>query len=385
VGASAGGLEALEAFFGGMPATTGMAFVVVQHLSPDYKSLMVELLSKHTRMPVRRADEEVVVEPDTVYLIPPKKNLEIEHGHLKLTDKGHVGVNLPIDIFFRSLAEDQAERGIGVILSGTGTDGMRGVRAPKEAGGLIVAQEPTSARFDGMPRAAISTGLVDYVLPPEAMAERLVRFANQVGPWSGASVVEPLLKTKEDGLAAVLDAVRKQTNVDFTHYKPGTVLRRLERRMHICQTESLEEYVHLIRESPREVTTLFKELLIGVTKFFRDVDAFEAIGAEAIAKAEARRRALPHGVRALPRREAGRRRARRAARREPRGLRAARPRARRAARRLVRVARCRGATGGDRAGARGARRSRAARDRARAARPRREATGVGRDHGLAAR
>ncbi|HAS51554.1 MAG TPA: chemotaxis protein CheR, partial [Gammaproteobacteria bacterium] len=178
VGASAGGLEALEAFFTPMASDSGLAFIVIQHLSPDYKSMMVELLSKRTSMPVRRAEEGMRVEANSVYLIPPKKNLSIFHGKLLLSESDHSrGINLPIDVFLRSLADDQAEKAIGVILSGTGSDGVRGVRAIKEAGGMIMVQSEESAKFDGMPRAAISTGLADFILPPDEMHSKLLSFA----------------------------------------------------------------------------------------------------------------------------------------------------------------------------------------------------------------
>jgi two-component system CheB/CheR fusion protein len=167
VGASAGGLEALEAFFSHMAADSGMAFIVIQHLSPDYKSMMVELLSKRTAMPVQRAEEGMRVEANSVYLIPPKKNLSIFHGKLLLSESDRSrGLNLPIDVFLRSLADDQADKAIGIILSGTGSDGVRGIRAIKEAGGMVMVQSEESARFDGMPRSAISTGLTDCILPP---------------------------------------------------------------------------------------------------------------------------------------------------------------------------------------------------------------------------
>ena len=281
IGASAGGLEALETFFDHAPCDSGLAYVVVQHLSPDYKSLMVELLSKRTRMPVRRADEGIVVEADCVYLIPPKKNLEIAHGRLKLTEKNaHATLNLPIDIFFRSLAEERGDRAIGVILSGTGSDGMRGVRAIKEVGGLAIVQDPASARFDGMPRSAISTGLVDYVSPPEEMPAQLVRYASH--HESARRAPPATLDLPEEGVPAVLAAVKRQTGVDFTHYKPGTIVRRIERRMHVTQCRTVAEYLVLVRESARETTTLFKELLIGVTKFFRDTEAFDVLSREVI-------------------------------------------------------------------------------------------------------
>ncbi len=180
IGASAGGLEALESFFSHMPPDSGFAFVVIQHLSPDYKSMMVELLSKHTSMRVQRAEEGMTVEANTIYLIPPKKNLTIFHGKLLLSEQDFSkGLNLPIDVFFRSLADDQGEKAIGIILSGTGSDGVRGLRAIKEAGGIGLVQSIESARFDGMPRSAISSGLADFVLPPHEMPEKLLAISKR--------------------------------------------------------------------------------------------------------------------------------------------------------------------------------------------------------------
>ena len=277
LGASAGGLEALEKFFDHMPASTGLAFVVVQHLSPDYKSLMVELLSKHTAMSVARAETGMPVERDTIYLLPPKKNLVIVRGRLELTEKVHGGgVNLPIDIFFRSLAADQAEHAIGIVLSGTGSDGMRGVRAIKEAGGLVVAQDPQTARFDGMPRSAVSTGLVDYVLPPEDMPEQLARYARHLYSSAGLRPL-PSGGGDDDGLGEILALLRRHAGVDFTHYKPSTVHRRIERRMGISDIHSLADYTAHVRNTPRELAVLYKELLIGVTKFVRDNEAFDSL------------------------------------------------------------------------------------------------------------
>jgi len=175
IGASAGGLEAIESFFKAMPVDSGRAFVVVQHLSPDYKSLMVELLSRKTAIPVHRAESGMRVAPNNIYLIPPKKNLTIFHGQLLLEDQSQRETpNLPVDIFLRSLAEDQGERAVAVILSGTGSDGARGVRAVKEAGGLVLVQDETTAKFDGMPRAAAASGLADFILPPEDMPSQLL-------------------------------------------------------------------------------------------------------------------------------------------------------------------------------------------------------------------
>lgn len=280
VGASAGGLEAIEALFNEMPSDTGMAFVVIQHLSPDYKSMMVELLSKRTDMPVIRAEDGMSVEPNHVYLIPPKVNLTIFHGKLLLSEQDHKhGLNLPIDIFLRSLAEDQGRRSVGIVLSGTGSDGMRGVRAIKEAGGMVMIQTAESAKFDGMPRSAISTGLADFILPSDKMAEQLVKFSRS--PLV-AKADYSRLSTAETDLDRIFAMLREKHKVDFTHYKPSTVNRRIERRMTVNQTDTLQEYVRLLEQMPRELTMLYRELLIGVTSFFRDSKAFDILSQSAL-------------------------------------------------------------------------------------------------------
>ncbi len=278
VGASAGGLEALEAFFSRMATDSGMAFIVIQHLSPDYKSMMVELLSKRTAMPVQRAEEGMRVEANSVYLIPPKKNLSIFHGKLLLSESDRSrGLNLPIDVFLRSLAEDQAEKAIGVILSGTGSDGVRGIRAIKEAGGMVMVQSEESARFDGMPRSAISTGLTDCILPPDEMPEKLLSFARH--PYAAKTDRPPALLTDEDNLTRIFALLRERTRVDFTFYKPSTVARRIERRIAVNQLPDLRDYVRYMEIHPSEVTTLYRELLIGVTNFFRDREVFDELEA----------------------------------------------------------------------------------------------------------
>ncbi len=277
IGASAGGLEAIEAFFTHMPSGSNMAFIVVQHLSPDYKSLMVELLSKKTPMPVHRAEDGMLVQPGNVYLIPPKKNLTIFHGRLLLSEQDHVrGVNLPIDVFLRSLAEDQAEKAVAIILSGTGSDGMRGVRTVKECGGIVMVQDEESAKFDGMPRSAISTGLADFVLPPDRMPDQLLAFAKH--PYSTKSSRSETILSDEDGLTRIFALLREKCKIDFTYYKPSTVTRRIERRMTISQTETIRDYLSFMLDYPAEVTALYRELLIGVTCFFRDQEAFDYVG-----------------------------------------------------------------------------------------------------------
>jgi len=274
IGASAGGLEAIESFFTNIQPVTGLAFIVVQHLSPDYKSLMVELLSKKTFMPVQRAEEGMLVLPDNVYLIPPKKNLTIFHGKLLLSDQDHSrGINLPIDVFLRSLAEDQAEKAVAIILSGTGSDGMRGVRTVKECGGIVMVQDEESAKFDGMPRSAISTGLADFILPPAKMPGQLLAFAKH--PYVTNTERSETLLSNEDGLTRIFALLREKCKVDFTYYKPSTVTRRIERRMTINQTETITQYLDFMLSYPGEVVALYRELLIGVTCFFRDQGAYD--------------------------------------------------------------------------------------------------------------
>ncbi len=282
LGASAGGLEALEAFFDHTPPDTGLVFVVIQHLSPDYKSLMVELLSRHTKMPVVRARDGVQVEANTVYLIPPKTDMTLSAGRLRLRehDPG-AGIHLPIDIFFRSLAEDCGERAVGIVLSGTGSDGMRGVRAIKDAGGMVMVQDETEAKFDGMPRSAMSTGLVDFVLPVAQMPAELITYIRACCDPPEARV-SSAIRSDEENLLRIAEILRRHTGVDFAHYKPATIVRRLERRMGINQATTLDEYIQVLERVPRERTVLCKELLIGVTKFFRDTEAFGLLETEVI-------------------------------------------------------------------------------------------------------
>lgn len=275
IGASAGGLEAIEAFFKKMPASSGLAFVVVQHLSPDYKSLMVELLSKHTEMPVNRIEDGVLVKENTIYLLPPRKNLSLFHGRLLLKEQDHSeGLNLPIDIFFRSLAEDMGEYAISVVLSGTGSDGTRGIRAIKERGGMVMVQDDETAKFDGMPKNAIATGLVDFILSPDDMPKQLLSFIKHPYASTSETVVLP---GDDSDLTRIFLMLREKSKVDFTFYKPTTVLRRIERRVTINQLQDLNEYMRFLEQNPAEVGILFQELLIGVTCFFRDEPAFDEL------------------------------------------------------------------------------------------------------------
>ena len=281
IGASAGGLEALERFFDNMPNRSNLAYVVVQHLSPDYKSMMGELLGKHTTMEVTEATDGTEVAPGTVYLIPRKKNMTMFSGKLFLTPQPE-GLNLPIDVFFESLAEDAGERAIGIVLSGTGSDGTRGLRAIKEAGGITMAQDEESAKFDGMPKSAAATGIVDFVHPPERIASELATFT------SGAVGLVPEQSERDFSGGSMLQKIfmliKRKTGVDLSSYKESTIIRRIERRMGINQLHDIRSYVDFMEENPAEIHTLFKEILIGVTRFFRDPEAFEQLKSEVFPK-----------------------------------------------------------------------------------------------------
>ncbi len=282
VGASAGGLEALEQFFEHIPPDSGMAFVVVQHLSPDFKSLMDELLSRHTELAIHRVEDGMAVEPNAIYLIPPKKEMIIAGGRLLLTDKDpSTGLSLPIDTFFRSLAQDMGQRAIAVVLSGTGSDGSRGVRAIHEAGGLVIVQNEETAKFDGMPRSAVETGVVDLMLAPAAMSKALLNYIQHpVHGRKGGDTSDNI--TSETDMNAVYGLLRGEYGIDFSHYKPNTVLRRIDRRLQLNRSDDLAEYVKQLRADPRELNSLYKDLLIGVTRFFRDPGLFERLAQEVI-------------------------------------------------------------------------------------------------------
>src|SRR6056297_165833 len=274
IGASAGGLEALQEFFNNTPDNPGVAFVLVQHLSPAYKSLMDELLARYTGMKIHRVTDGMEIQPNHIYLITPRKNMTIFRGKLFLTEQDHTHkVNMPIDIFMRSLAQDQGKNAIGVILSGTGSDGTLGIRAIKENGGMVISQDDRTAKFDGMPRSSISTGMVDYILAPAEMPEALINYVKH--PFiQNTEKIEHQITKDEDYLAKVIMIIRDVTGIDFSNYKESTIIRRLEKRISINRYDKIEDYVDFISSNRREVNILYKELLIGVTRFFRDDEAF---------------------------------------------------------------------------------------------------------------
>ena len=277
VGASAGGLEALQEFFKKIPVDTGLTFVVIQHLSPDYKSLMDELLSRCTKMPIKVIENATELQANAIYLNPPSTNLFIKNDKIYTENYNpRKSFNLPIDYFFRSLASEKGKNSIAIILSGTGSDGTLGIKAIKEVGGIVMVQDLKSAKFDGMPKNAISTGLSDFILSPEKMAEALVDFLQHPITQKLMSI-ESFISKYSDAFNQVIAILIRHSNIDFSNYKENTIIRRLERRLSINRLEKLEEYVKFLNSSVEEQAILSKELLIGVTRFFRDKDAFDSL------------------------------------------------------------------------------------------------------------
>ena len=277
LGASAGGLEALETFFSHMPPDSGIGFVIIQHLSPKHKSIMGSLLSKNTRMKVLEIKDGMKVKPNQVYLNPPNKDVIIINGTLLLMDPVKTGgIKLPIDSFFRSMAEELGEKAICVILSGTATDGTLGLKAVKGEGGLAMVQDPDSAKYDGMPRSAIATGIVDFILPVEKIPAELVRYVQTpyIGPPKKVIGTDDQFANYTQKIFAL---IRSTTGHDLSHYKQTTIRRRIERRMAIHQVNKIADYVKYLQQAPPEVEILFKDMLIGVTNFFRDPEAFEVM------------------------------------------------------------------------------------------------------------
>ena len=283
IGASAGGLAAFEAFFSAMPSGSGMAFIIVQHLAPDHKSILTELIGRYTRMQVFEVEDGMVVEPNCTYIIPPNHDMAFLNGALQLLEPAEPrGHRLPIDFFFRSLAQDQHGRAIGIVLSGTGSDGTQGVRAIKAEGGMAMAQSFESTQYDGMPRSAIATGLVDFVLPPADMPAQLIAYASHAVGKIGADS-SPGLRS-DDALKKIFVLLRARTGHDFSQYKQNTINRRIVRRMAVNQIKQVDDYALYLRKNPSEVDALFRDLLIGVTSYFRDPEAFKALEQEAIVR-----------------------------------------------------------------------------------------------------
>jgi two-component system, chemotaxis family, CheB/CheR fusion protein len=282
IGGSAGALESFKAFFEAMPSDSGAAFVIIQHLAPAHVSLLTELLAQHTRMRVVEAQNNLPVEPNCVYVIPPSQYLGIRDGVLYLAKPVmEHGIRMPIDYFLRSLAEDRQERAVCILFSGAGSDGTMGVRAVRGAGGLAIAQDQT-AQFGEMPRSAVATGLVDLVLPPGQMPQVLTEYLRQPYVRGGESADVLAAEGKPGGLNEIFAIVLAQTNCDFRCYKKSTILRRIERRMGLLHFSDMAQYSGMLRQDADEVSQLHKDLLIKVTAFFRDAEAFEELRIQAI-------------------------------------------------------------------------------------------------------
>jgi two-component system CheB/CheR fusion protein len=279
IGASAGGVEALEQFFKSVPADNGLAFVVVTHLPPDRSSMLAEILGRATRMPVVDAKDGEKVEAEHVYVLPPSAILTIRNGRLRLRHTGPADhERAPIDVFFNSLAEDQGERAIGVVLSGSGHDGTLGIKAIKENGGLTIAQGSATSRprFAEMALSAVAAGFVDLQLPVEAIPERIIAYIRN---WGAFDAEKPA-----DVLARIYTLLRSHTGHDFSEYKEQTFQRRVQRRMQVVQTRKIEEYAERLQNDPDEARALLRDLLIGVTDFFRDAAAFQSLETSVIPK-----------------------------------------------------------------------------------------------------
>lgn len=268
IGASAGGLDALEQFLGNVPENSGLAYIVIQHLDPTQKGMLPELLQRVSKIEVLQAKDRMKVQPNRVYVIPPNKSMSILKGVLYLFEPIEIrGFRLPIDFFLRSLSDDQKEFAVGVILSGMGSDGSIGIGAIKEKNGIVLVQDPDTAKFDSMPRNAIASGLVDVVAPPQEIYLKLIEFLQHV---PAVNAEEEAGKSNKSALEKIIILLRTHTGNDFSLYKKNTVYRRIERRMSVHKINEINSYVHFLQENPKEAHILFKELMIGVTNFFRD-------------------------------------------------------------------------------------------------------------------
>jgi two-component system, chemotaxis family, CheB/CheR fusion protein len=289
IGASAGGLEAFTQLLKALPANTGMAFILIQHLDPAHSSFLSQALGKTTSMKVVQVENGMRVEPDHVYVIPPDADVALAGEDLVLVDRGPPAQpHLPVDSFLRSLAHERGSHAIGVVLSGTASDGTAGLRAIKGEHGITLVQDPQSAKFSGMPQSAIDAGVVDYTLPLPLLAEELVRLSRH--PYLAVDPELPPEQVDEDALNQIFLVVRQAVGVDYTEYKPATLQRRLARRMAVRKTKSLGDYLHLLREDPQEARLLHEDILIHVTSFFRDPEVFEAL----------KKRVLPELLRPSP-------------------------------------------------------------------------------------
>jgi two-component system CheB/CheR fusion protein len=285
IGASAGGVQALRDFFMNVPADTRMAYVVILHLSPDYESHLAEVLQKASALPVTKVEQRVRVEPDRVYVIPQNTVLQINDGYIDVTDlNGHEIRRAPVDIFFRTLAQSHGQRAVSVVLSGTGANGSMGMKRVKEMGGLCIVQDPTEADFDDMPRHSMATGLVDYVLPVAEIPAQIIAYREQLKRIRIPEPPPDTAKEEIEALRSVFAQLRVRTGHDFSNYKRATIMRRIARRIGVHELPDLVAYSHFMRDTPAEATALLKDLLISVTNFFRDSEAFAALERNIIPK-----------------------------------------------------------------------------------------------------
>ena len=283
MGASAGGLEAFEQFFSHLPPDTGLAFVLVPHLEPTHKGMMPELLGRHTRMPVVEVEDGIKVRPNCIFVIPPNADLSILHGKLQVLEPvAPRGQRLPIDFFFRHLAADQKEKAIAIILSGMGSDGTLGLKAVKEKLGMVMVQDPASAKYDSMPRSAINTGMADYIAAAQELPAKLIQYVTHAPAAPEEQVPAEAEAEPTAAMEKIFVLLRAHTGNDFSCYKKSTIDRRIERRMSVHQFDSLPRYVRFLQENPQETELLYKELLIGVTNFFRDPALFEFLKEKAL-------------------------------------------------------------------------------------------------------
>lgn len=285
LGASAGGIQALREFFMQVPEDSDIAYVVILHMSPEHESKLAEILQSSSLIPVTQVRERVKVVPNHVYVIPPNQNLAMTDGHLALTDMiGAEERRSPVDLFFRTLAEANEDRGVSVILSGTGANGSIGMKRIKEYGGVAFVQDPIEAEYSDMPRNAIATGMADYVLPVAEIPAKIISYKQHIGSVQIPEPAEKVPKTDEQALLDIFTQLRVRTGHDFSNYKRGTVLRRIERRLGLRELPGLPDYARFLREQPMEVHALMKDLLISVTNFFRDPDSIEALQRNIIPK-----------------------------------------------------------------------------------------------------
>ena len=277
VGASAGGLEAFKRLIRGIPERSGVAYILVQHLEPTHESLLVDILQKVTPIPIQEITNNVRVEPDHVYVIPSNKLLTANDGRLELSPRGPKNEkNMPIDVFFTSLSEVHQSHAIGVVLSGTATDGTLGLRAIKDHGGFTFAQEPQSAAFDSMPQSAIDADAVDFILPPEEIPLKVSKLLETLRNGLGGDK-EDIKSTKEEAFRQLIALLRIRKGTDFTYYKQTTIRRRIIRRMGLNKMEGIADYLAYFRENTAEQDLLYQDLLIPVTGFFRDPRTFEVV------------------------------------------------------------------------------------------------------------